>query len=64
MGMNGSEKIKGEGVRRGHQGAASLHVDVWLRDTLASTYNTVLSEPLPDSWVRLIRCAKPGERES
>jgi hypothetical protein len=61
--MNGSENVKGDGMRHGDCASTHGHVDVWLRDALASTYDAVLAEPLPESWVRLIRRAPALESE-
>jgi hypothetical protein len=61
--MNGSDHGKSDGARFGDRAGMAGHIDYWLRDTLASNYNGVLAEPLPEAWVRLIRCAPTGETE-
>ena len=52
--MSGPDRINGNVIRRSSQCGAELQVDLWLRETLASSYDRVLAEPLPEAWIALI----------
>jgi hypothetical protein len=37
-------------------------VEIWLRHTLSRSYDDVLTEPLPDTWLHLVAAATPADR--
>ena len=53
--MHGSDTISGEtNNRRAAECGRDRSLDLWLRESLACTYDGVLSEELPASWLSMI----------
>ena len=47
----------------GGRGRSDDRVDMWLRASLTSRFDTVLNEKLPDDWLRMIGAAGPNGRD-
>jgi hypothetical protein len=60
MGMDGRDTINAETYCGSTGHPAERNIEVWLRESLACTYNEVLSESLPDSWLALIDKTRLG----
>jgi len=61
--MTRSDSISGGLLRRQPNGGADRPIDHWLRRTLSNSYDEVLSERLPSSWVSMIVRATSSERD-
>ncbi len=62
IGMNAQYRISGEGAGRAQADGAHRPVEIWLRHTLSRSYDDVLTEPLPDTWLHLVAAATPADR--
>jgi hypothetical protein len=61
--MTGEDTMRDETTPCGGHGRAATRVDMWLRTSLASRFDTVLHEKLPDDWLRMIGAAGTNGRD-